>query len=58
MLSPQEMYKEIEINIVHDNVGEGDEVILLDLLTDIIGNDINVKSQQNSTEVNIIEDDG
>ena len=58
MFSPQEMYKEVKIMVVHDDLGEGDELIFLDLLSDVIGNDINVDSERNSTEITIIEDDG
>lgn len=55
---PQEMYKDVEMMVVHDNLGEGDEVIYLDLLTNINRNVIKIDSEQNNTEITIIEDDG
>lgn len=55
---PQEMYKDVEMMVVHDNLGEGDEVIYLDLLININGNDIKIDSEQNNTEITIVEDDG
>ena len=58
MFSPQEMYKEVKIMVVNDDLCEGDEVIFFDLLSHVIGNDINVNSDRNSTEITIIEDDG
>ena len=54
---PFEMSKQIIVTSLHDDIGEGDEVIILDLITDIIGNTITVNSIQQSTRITIVEDD-
>ena len=53
---PFEMSKQITVTSLHDDIGEGDEVIILDLITDI-GNTITVNSIQQSTRITIVEDD-
>ena len=53
-----EMTKELTVGSVDDNIGEGDEMIILDLVTSVESNVINVVSDQNSTTyITIIEDD-
>jgi hypothetical protein len=51
-----EMTKNITVNSVHDDIGEGDEVIILDIFTDV-DNVINVNSFQQTTRITIVEDD-
>ena len=50
------MTKNITVNSVHDDIGEGDEVIILDIITDV-DNVINVNSFQQTTRITIVEDD-
>ena len=45
------------VSSLHDFIGEGDEVIVLELVTDVEDNVINVNSDQNMTIITIIEDD-
>lgn len=52
-----EMAKDINVTSVHDNLGEGDELIILELTNDI-NNIIDVMSDQKTTQITIIEDDG
>ena len=51
-----EMSKNITVSSVNDNIGEGDEIIFFDLVTDV-GNVINVNIGQRDTQITIIEDD-
>ena len=55
--SPEEMYKVIEVIVVQDILGEGNEVMVLDLVAHNNGNVINVGSHQLQTAITIIEDD-
>ena len=55
--SPEEMYKDIEVIVVQDILGEGNEVMVLDLVAHNNGNVINVGSHQLQTAITIIEDD-
>lgn len=50
------MSKQFNVTILHDIVGEGDEIIVLDVVSDS-GNIINVESIRNQAEITIIEDD-
>ena len=53
-----EMTKELTVGSVDDNIREGDEVIILDLVTSVESNVINVVSDQSSTTyIIIVEDD-
>ena len=52
-----EIAKEINVTSLHDEIGEGDEVIILDLINDET-NVINVNIGQSRTEITILEDDG
>ena len=52
-----ELSKEVIISALADDLGEGDEVIVLNLITDVAGNDISIESDQNQTHITIIEDD-
>ena len=52
-----ELSKEVIISALADDLGEGDEVIVLNLITDVAGNDINIESDLNQTRITIIEDD-
>ena len=51
-----EMMKEFNVTILDDNVGEGMELIILEL-RDVEDNMISVTSDQGTTEITIIEDD-
>lgn len=51
-----DMSKKINVTTLHDIVGEGDEIIVLDIIPDC-GNIVNVESTQNQTEITIVEDD-
>ena len=51
-----ESTKEINVTSVHDNVGEGDELIVLEVIS-YTGNDISVESDRNTTQITIVEDD-
>lgn len=58
VFSPTDMMKQLKVNSVDDNVGEGDEVIILNLITAVETNIINVTSDENSSAyITIIEDD-
>ena len=52
-----EMTKEINVTSLHDDIGEGDEVIILDLINDET-NAIDVNIGQSTTQITILEDDG
>ena len=52
-----EMAKEINVTSLHDDIGEGDKVIILDLKNDET-NFIDVNIGQNTTQITILEDDG
>ena len=52
-----EMAIEINVTSLHDDIGEGDEVIILDLINDDT-NFIDVNIGQNRTQITILEDDG
>ena len=47
----------VSVTVVHDMIGEGNELIILNLQTDVPNNNINVGSINSSTEITIIEDD-
>ena len=51
------MTKEINVTSLHDDIGEGDEVIILDLINDET-NSIAVNIGLGRTEITILEDDG
>ena len=52
-----EIQKEINVTSLHDDIGEGDEVIILDLINDET-NFIDVNIGQSTTQITILEDDG
>ena len=52
-----ERTKEINVTSLHDDIGEGDEVIILDLINDDT-NVIDVDIGQSRTQITILEDDG
>ena len=47
----------ITVVAVDDILGEGNEIVVLELLTNVNGNVISVDSRENSTVIIIIEDD-
>ena len=51
------MYKEIALTVFNDNLGEGNELVILDLEVNSNENVINTGSHQKRTEITIIEDD-
>ena len=52
-----QMSENVYVTIRTDDVGEGDEVIVLQLDTNVASNVINVGSINSETEITIIEDD-
>ena len=56
LFDQSEMSKDITVTGVQDNIGEGDEVIILDLITDE-RNVISVSIGQRETQIMIMEDD-
>ena len=52
-----EMVKNISVTILDDDIGEGNEVIVLELDTDFESNVINVGSMNSRTDIEIIEND-
>ena len=51
------MFHNLTVSITNDNVGEGDEIITLELVTSLEVNTISVGSNQDTTVITIIEDD-
>lgn len=54
---PLDLSKEVRVSILHDDIGEGDELIILGLHTDVENNVININSGQKTAFITIIEDD-
>ena len=54
---PLDRSKAVTISVLHDEIGEGNEMIILGLNTDVEGNVININSDQRTTSITIIEDD-
>ena len=52
-----DMSRDVTVTIHNDDIGEGDEVIALELVTDVTGNMINVDFDQRTMQIIIIEDD-
>ena len=54
---PLETSKEVNVSSNDDELGEGNELIILELVTDVASNVINVNSEQQTTNITIVEND-
>ena len=51
------IFMDISVVVLDDEVGNGDEVVVLEVITDA-ENNVTVKSEQNRTMITIMDNDG